>query len=74
MRDADRCCGAAGTYNVFQYSNSMTIFDRKKAAFEKSGADIVTSSCPTCVLQFIDGLKSRDRVSHVVELVDRLTG
>jgi len=74
MRDADRCCGAAGTYNVFQYSNSMIIFDRKRAAFEKSGADIVTSSCPTCVLQFIDGLKSPERVSHVVELVDRLTG
>ncbi|MBU1320482.1 MAG: FAD-binding oxidoreductase [candidate division Zixibacteria bacterium] len=73
MEDADRCCGAAGTYNVFQYKNGMQIFGRKRAAFEKSGADLVTSSCPTCVLQFIDGLKAPRKVMHVVELVDDLT-
>jgi len=72
MDDADRCCGAAGTYNVFQYENSMKIFERKKRGFDSSGADLVVSSCPTCVLQFIDGLKAPDRVSHVVELINGL--
>jgi FAD/FMN-containing dehydrogenase/Fe-S oxidoreductase len=70
MRDADRCCGAAGTYNVFQYENSMTIFERKKRGFLDSGAELVVSSCPTCVLQFIDGLKAPDKVLHVVELIN----
>ncbi len=73
MPDADRCCGAAGTYNVFHYKNSMKIFERKKSGFVRSGADIVTSSCPTCVLQFADGLKAPDRVKHIVELIDELT-
>ena len=70
MRDADRCCGAAGTYNVFQYENSMRIFERKKRGFLDSGAELVVSSCPTCVLQFIDGLKAPDKVLHVVELIN----
>lgn len=70
MRDADRCCGAAGTYNVFQYENSMKIFERKKRGFLDSGAELVVSSCPTCVLQFIDGLKAPDKVLHVVELIN----
>jgi len=74
MDDADRCCGAAGTYNVFHYDNSMKIFDRKKRGFESSGADLITSSCPTCVLQFIDGLKAPEKVRHVVELVNDLIG
>jgi Fe-S oxidoreductase len=73
MRDADRCCGAAGTYNVFQYENSMRIFERKREAFADSGAEVVTSSCPTCVLQYVDGLKSRDKVLHVVELIRNIT-
>jgi glycolate oxidase iron-sulfur subunit len=70
MRDADRCCGAAGTYNVFQYENSMRIFERKRRGFLDSGAELVVSSCPTCVLQFIDGLKAPDKVLHVVELIN----
>ncbi len=72
LPDADRCCGAAGTYNVFQYENSMKIFARKKRGFEASGAELIVSSCPTCVLQFIDGLKAHERVMHVAELADRL--
>lgn len=73
MEDADRCCGAAGTYNVFQYENGMKIFERKKRGFEMSGAEFLLSSCPTCLYQFRDGLKAPDRVKHVVELVNELT-
>ncbi len=73
MADADRCCGAAGTYNVIHYKDSMKLFERKKSGFARSGADIVTSSCPTCVLQFVDGLKDPSRVKHVVELIDEFT-
>jgi len=73
MDDADRCCGAAGTYNVFHYSNSMKIFERKKIGFERSGAYLLLSSCPTCLYQFADGLKAPERVRHVVELINDLT-
>jgi FAD/FMN-containing dehydrogenase/Fe-S oxidoreductase len=72
MEDADFCCGSAGTYNIFHYENSMKIFDRKKQAVEKINPDLILTNCPTCILQFQDGLKSRRIARHSVELINRL--
>jgi len=74
MQDASFCCGSAGTYSIFHYRNSMKIFDRKKIAVEKANPDVVLTNCPTCILQFQDGLKSRARACHSVEHVARLCG
>ncbi len=74
MDDADFCCGSAGTYGIFHYDNSMKIFARKKKAVDKANPDLVLSNCPTCILQFADGLKAPDRVGHSVELAARLCG
>ena len=52
----------------------MKIFDRKKAAVRKANPDIVLTNCPTCILQFQDGLKSRRAACHSVEHVARLCG
>jgi glycolate oxidase iron-sulfur subunit len=72
MEDADFCCGSAGTYNIFHYENSMKIFERKKRAVKKINPDLILTNCPTCILQFQDGLKSREIARHSVELIDRL--
>jgi len=72
MEDADFCCGSAGTYNIFHYRESMKIFDRKRRAVEKINPDLILTNCPTCILQFIDGLKSPEIVKHSVELVSNL--
>jgi FAD/FMN-containing dehydrogenase/Fe-S oxidoreductase len=74
MEDASFCCGSAGTYNVFHYDNSMKIFARKKKAVEKINPDLVLTNCPTCILQFVDGLKSKQIACHSVELTGRLCG
>jgi len=72
MEDASFCCGSAGTYNIFHYENSMKIFQRKKWAVEKINPDLILTNCPTCILQFRDGLKSKEIACHSVELISRL--
>jgi Fe-S oxidoreductase len=69
MQDADRCAGGAGTYMLKDYDTSQKIFDRKRRAIEESGADIVATSCPACMIQLNNGLRGKVAVKHVAELM-----
>lgn len=69
MQDADRCAGGAGTYLLKDYDTSQKIFDRKRRAIEESGADIVATSCPACMVQLKNGLRGNVEVRHVAELM-----
>lgn len=69
MQDADRCAGGAGTYLVKDYTTSQNIFERKRRAILESGADVVATSCPACMIQLRNGLDDRVRVAHVAELL-----
>jgi FAD/FMN-containing dehydrogenase/Fe-S oxidoreductase len=70
MADADRCAGGAGTFLVKQASMAQRIFSRKAAAVEQSGASVVATSCPACMMQLATGLKGRAEVRHVAQLID----
>ena len=70
MQDADRCAGGAGTYMIKDYNTSQQIFERKRRAIEDSGADIVATSCPACMIQLKHGLRGEVTVKHVAELVN----
>jgi FAD/FMN-containing dehydrogenase/Fe-S oxidoreductase len=69
MPDADRCAGGAGTYIVKDYETSQRIFERKRKAIAESGADVVATSCPACMIQLRNGLHGTVAVKHVAELV-----
>ncbi|MEX5213529.1 MAG: FAD-binding oxidoreductase [Nitrospiraceae bacterium] len=69
MVDADRCAGGAGTYLVKDYETSQRIVERKRRAVEQSGAEVVATSCPACMLQLRTGLKGRADVQHIAQLV-----
>jgi Fe-S oxidoreductase len=69
MRDAERCAGGAGTYLVKDYETSQRIFERKRAAIRDSGADIVATSCPACMIQLKNGLRGQVEVRHIAELL-----
>ncbi|MBI3621949.1 MAG: FAD-binding oxidoreductase [Nitrospirae bacterium] len=70
MADADRCAGGAGTFLVKQASMARRIFSRKAEAVEQSGASVVATSCPACMMQLATGLKGRAEVKHVAQLID----
>ena len=69
MPDADRCAGGAGTYVLKDYDTSQRIFERKRRAIEESGADVVATSCPACMIQLKNGLGGKVAVKHVAELM-----
>jgi FAD/FMN-containing dehydrogenase/Fe-S oxidoreductase len=69
MQDADRCAGGAGTYLVKDYDTSQKIFDRKRRAIEQSGAEVVATSCPACMIQLKNGLRGKADVQHVAQVL-----
>ena len=72
MPQADLCCGAAGSYNVMRYDQSMKILDRKMTSLKKTGAQILTNECPSCCLQLSYGVRRaglETRVMHISELM-----
>jgi len=73
LEEADWCCGSAGTYNVTQPELARTLLERKVANIEKTGADVVVTANPGCLMQIQSGLRragSRTRVVHLFDLLD----
>ncbi len=72
--DGDRCCGAAGLYNVLQPEMSGQLERRKAEAIASTGAPVVASANPGCTMQIVAGLKALGRgceVLHPAEILDR---
>ena len=72
MPEADRCCGAAGSYNVAHYDQSMQVLDRKMQNLKKTGADILTTECPGCMIQLSYGVKRAGLATKVVHINELL--
>ena len=72
LRDAGRCCGAAGVYALEQPELSGRLRDDRVAAIRESGADTVMCGNPGCALQLRQGLADAGlahvRVRHPAEL------
>jgi glycolate oxidase iron-sulfur subunit len=69
LPEADMCCGAAGTYGFKNYDLSMQVLSRKMGYVEKTGAAILVSSCPACVMQLNSGVKNRKMPVETLALV-----
>jgi len=75
MPDADRCAGGAGTFCIKNPEMSAKIFERKRRGIEESGAQVVATSCPACMIQLRNGLPGSVAVRHVAQiLLERLKG
>ncbi len=71
MAEADICCGCGGSFNLQHYEISKAIGQRKVDHILASGADIVATGCPACMLQCVDLLSQRRakvQVRHTIEL------
>jgi glycolate oxidase iron-sulfur subunit len=72
MEHPGSCCGLGGTFNVYHYGTSFAINSRKCDSIIKSGADMVLTGCPGCMMQISGGLSQkglRTRVLHTLELL-----
>jgi glycolate oxidase iron-sulfur subunit len=68
MPEADRCCGAAGSYNLMHYEQSMQVLDRKMQNLKKTGADILSTECPGCMIQLGYGVRRAGLPTKVVHI------
>ena len=68
LNEADWCCGAAGSYNFMHNDISMKILERKAENVEKSGADVLVTECPACIMQLSLGAKRRGLSTRVLSV------
>ena len=72
MDESDRCCGAAGIYNLTYPEMASRLLERKMANVPAGIATIATAN-PGCMLQLMVGAERTGRdikVRHVVDLLD----
>jgi glycolate oxidase iron-sulfur subunit len=73
LRQADECCGGAGIYGVTHPELGGRILADKIDAVLETGADVVVTPNPGCMMQIGAGLLQRGsavRVLHPIELLD----
>ena len=74
MPGADLCCGSAGIYNLAHTEMSMQILRRKMESIGPTGASLIATANPGCMLQLAAGARlfgTGQRVAHVVEVLDQ---
>jgi glycolate oxidase iron-sulfur subunit len=74
MKDADRCCGSAGIYNIVESEMSMNILDSKMEHTKSTQADIVVTANPGCLLQMKLGIERENlgectKAVHIADLL-----
>jgi glycolate oxidase iron-sulfur subunit len=77
MPMADYCCGSAGVYNVTETQTSMNILSEKMKHARSTGAPVIVTANPGCLLQMRAGAhihSTGQEVLHVIELLDRALG
>ena len=70
---AGRCCGAGGTYTITERDFSLRVLGSKMDAFETTGADVLATANPGCLLQLQYGVDDRGLpadVKYVTDLLD----
>jgi glycolate oxidase iron-sulfur subunit len=67
------CCGSAGVYNILQPDTARELGDRKAAHVAATGADLLVTANPGCLMQIRAALADRGTpmpVAHTVEIID----
>jgi len=77
LPEADWCCGAAGSYTFLHRSEAQGVLDRKMGNVERTGAAILATECPACMMHLAYGARRRGlsiQVRHVSQLLDAALG
>ena len=72
LAEADVCCGSAGSYNLTEPEMADQLQRRKVANIRKTGAHVVVTTNPGCILQIQAGLKKDGANVKVMHLADFL--
>ena len=73
LEGAEHCCGAAGIYNLVEPETSRTVLAPKLRNIAATGATLVATGNPGCLMQIGAGMRRasmRARPVHPVDLLD----
>ena len=73
LAGAEHCCGAAGIYNLVEPDTSNAVLAPKLANIKATGASLVATGNPGCLMQIGAGLRRASidaRAVHPVEVLD----
>ncbi|MCY4529948.1 MAG: (Fe-S)-binding protein [Chloroflexi bacterium] len=74
MERSDVCCGAGGTYTITERDFSLRVLDSKMKNVGKTGAGVLATANPGCVLQLQYGTQRYGppvEVTYVTDLLDK---
>ncbi len=72
LPESDVCCGSAGTYNLTEPEMAERLQNRKIQNILKTGAQVVVTSNPGCLLQIQAGLKKAGSNIEALHIADFL--
>jgi glycolate oxidase iron-sulfur subunit len=77
LRDSDLCCGSAGIYNILEPEMADRLLSAKLDRIVQSGARVVATGNPGCLMQIAKGARARGlelEIVHPVTLLARSAG
>lgn len=72
LPESSWCCGSAGIYNLIQPEMADELLDRKIKHIKSTGAQVVATGNPGCLLQIVNGAQREGlnlRVAHPITLL-----
>lgn len=73
MLEYDDCCGFAGSFSIKNPKLSKELMKQKAYNIDRTGADYVITTCPSCILGLKQGLKLiKNKHTKVVSLLEFL--
>jgi glycolate oxidase iron-sulfur subunit len=78
IAEPELCCGSAGIYNILNPEPARELGDRKAANIAATGADLLVTANPGCLMQVASALERRAEaagnrpmgMAHTVEVLD----
>jgi len=71
-REEESCCGFGGTYSAKFPELSARMLENKLDDIEATGAELLLTDCPGCIMQLRGGLKKRGSVIEVQHTIEAL--
>ncbi len=74
LKESDWCCGSAGIYNITNQEMASQLLERKMNNIAATGANIIATGNPGCMMQIALGARQRDmplEVVHPIQLLDQ---
>jgi glycolate oxidase iron-sulfur subunit len=71
MEEADTCCAGGGSFHMDYPAIASRILAKKRANIEKTGAAIVVTGCPGCLIQMTKAAKAsgKFKAMHISQVI-----